>query len=150
MQTCKSCTMISIYSVAMGPCTTGGALFRATSPFLHPWGNIHDPGQQTCLSKGKGHTERGCRKSKPQTDAKDLAAKHPHCMLLDQPARDNPHFCSSCPWPSAPSFLQRCFRQDKEEQQPPFHHDPGFVLLSELCAQQPWALRMMAEGGIAL
>lgn len=120
LQVRKSCTMLSIYSAAVGPCTTRGALFQVIPPFLHLWGDIHDPGQHTCLSKGKGHTERGCRKAKPHTDAKDLAAKHPHCTQLDWPARDNPRFRSSCPWPSVPSFLQRHLRQDRKKNSPLF------------------------------
>lgn len=69
--------------------------------------------------------ERGCRKAKPHPDAKDLAAKHPHCTQLDQPARGNLRCRSSCPWPSAPFCLQRCLRPDGKKTSPLFAMAPA-------------------------
>jgi len=99
LQIRKSCNMLSSYSAAMGPCTTRRALLQLIPHFLHPWGNIHDPGQQTCLSKGKGHRKVGCSKAKPHTDARDLAAKHPYCTQRDQPVRTTHAFAAAAPGP---------------------------------------------------
>lgn len=75
------------------------ALSQVIPSFLHPWGHIHDPGEQTCLSKGKGHME-GVQKGQVSHRCQGSSSQASHCTQLGQPGRDSPGsllhlFCKS-------------------------------------------------------